>query len=179
MEKPKDLRLLLRRTQSGVSLTEKSDTEKRTDARPQLRGSAPALTPEVVGGESRAQLRGPCLSPRSARENTPSKEPLRRPPTETEQGSMEEKDKKTNERPQLRRTTSTLGGGDREDEGDKKNPRLQFRRTVSAPSLNVPRERKRLIHCAGKKRIHVRETDPVAGSLNNHDVYGAHGAART
>jgi hypothetical protein len=173
-EKPKDLRLMLRRTQSGVSLTEEGDLDKRPDVRPQLRGPVPALTPQF-GGESCAQLRGPSLSPRPPRENIVKADgvpnEVRCLSTENEQESgAKEKDKKASERSQLRRNTS---GSDREDE-EKKNPRLQFRRTVSAPSLKIPRERKRLIHCTGKKRIYIRETDPVAGSLNNHDVYNKH-----
>lgn len=156
-EKPKDLRLLLRRTQSGVSLTGEGDGDKRTDTRPQLRGLVPALS--ELGEDSRPQSR-PSLSPRSPRDNTAKEEKGQGP------GGQETK-KIEKERPQLRRNTS---GSDREDE-EKKNPRLQFRRTVSAPSLKIFRDRKRLIRCAGKKRIHVREIEPVAESLNNCDVY--------
>ena len=76
---------------------------------------------------------------------------------------------KTKEKEKERRRNAP--GSDREDEDKKKDTRFQFRRTVSAPSLFIPKARKRLIQCVGKKRIHVRETDPIAGSLNYHDVY--------
>jgi hypothetical protein len=150
-EKPKDLRHLLRRTQSGVSITEESEGDKRPDVRPQLRGPVPSLGLSALGSqefseESHAKLRGLGLSPRSPKlEGSPKG-------------------------PQTRAPESTRGNTDKDDE-EKKDPRLRFRRTVSAPALNIPRDRKRLIHCTGKRRIHIREVDPVAGSLNNTDVY--------
>ena len=167
-EKPKDLCLLLRRTQSGVSLTNERDAERRADVRPQLRGSAGGAA--EIDEDTRGQFRAPALSPRSpgggkvAKAEVPSKDTLRLSSQESDQ----KEPKKSFERTLSRRNTS---GSDVEDE-EKKNPRLQFRRTVSASSLKIPnKERKRLIHCAGKKRVHIRETDPVATSLNNHDVY--------
>lgn len=45
-----------------------------------------------------------------------------------------------------------------------RNFRGSLRATQAAPT------RKRLIHCKGKKRIHVREVEVSADSLNNKDV---------
>lgn len=162
-EKPKDLRLLLRRTKSGVSLSGETDAGKRLDARPQLRGFAPLLSEEPT-------LRNPSLSPRSPRDSmTKATKESRSSPSEDDLTPADkETSQKERARPQLRRIAS---GSDKEDD-EKNNPRLQFRRTVSAPSLKIPnRDRKRLIQCTGKKRIHVREIEPIMGSLNPYDVY--------
>lgn len=64
-------------------------------------------------------------------------------------------------------------GSEQEREAEAEERSQKLRRTKSMPSFNVPRIRKRLIHCKGKKRILVLETDPLHTSLNNQDVYAS------
>lgn len=190
-EKPKDLRNMLRRTQSGVSLTSGSVQEEDQvydfSTRPQLRGPTVSVikleSSETERNRVQKQTLNATNNNNNNNNNTTTNEGtrhlLRRSISTASlpaQGESEQHERKEAIRPPLRRNgTGSLsdneGGGD-EANDKKKDPRLQFRRTVSAPSLNVLKSRKRLVRCVGKKRVHVREVEVSAASLNNRDVYG-------
>eukprot|EP00026_Physarum_polycephalum_P000350 Phypoly_transcript_00350.p1 GENE.Phypoly_transcript_00350~~Phypoly_transcript_00350.p1 ORF type:complete len:1120 (+),score=308.48 Phypoly_transcript_00350:281-3361(+) len=140
-DKPKDLRFLLRRTPSGVSLTDEGEGDKRLEPRPQLHGPVPSLGLSALGSQEFSDESRAKLRGLSLSPRSPKLEGSPKSPHENA----------TDE--------------------EKKDARSRFRRTVSAPSLNIPRDRKRLIHCTGKRRIHIRETTPVVASLNNQDVF--------
>lgn len=193
-DRPKDLRQLLRRTQSGVSLTGQEEDRKQDTiaARPQLRGPTAHVAKPDPERKEKVQLRPtPTTTTSDSSNNNNNEKPkdlrllLRRTVSTISLTDSHEPQEDTSPDLLLRRNSAggaNEGGGEdkkkggetKKEDDKKKDPRLQFRRTVSAPALNaliIPKSRKRLVRCIGKKRVHVREVDINASCLNNNDVY--------